>query len=130
MEYLERLHLQNLLVPGLNTLEGLIVQADGDMAIVTSQPRFDIVPVSTQEIDEWFSSLGFLKITDAAYYRVADNLGVFDAHDKNLVRADEVLVPFDVIPCHPSGGFLEFIDEAIAGGYRLIAVRTVAARAE
>jgi hypothetical protein len=130
MEYLERLHLQNLLVPGLNTLEGLIVQADGDMAIVTSQPRFDIVPVSTQEIDEWFSSLGFLKITDAAYYRVADNLGVFDAHDKNLVRADEVLVPFDVIPCHPSGGFLEFIDEAIAGGHRLIAVRTVATRAE
>lgn len=130
MEYLERLHLQNLLVPGLNTLEGLIVQADGDMAIVTSQPRFDIVPVSTREIDEWFSSLGFVKITDAAYYRIDDNLGVFDAHDKNLVRADEVLVPFDVIPCHPAGGFLEFIDEAIASGHRLSAVRTVATRAE
>ena len=130
LEYLERLHLQNLLVPGLNTLEGLIVQADGDMAIVTSQPRFDIVPVSTREIDEWFSSMGFLKITDAAYYRDADNLGIFDAHDKNLILAEEVLVPFDVIPCHPAGGFLEFIAEAIAGGHRLSAVRTVATGAK
>ena len=55
-------------------------------------------------LNNWFASLGFVKITDAAYYRAEDNLGVFDAHDKNLVRADEdVLVPFDVIPCHPAG---------------------------
>jgi hypothetical protein len=99
LEYLERLHLQNLLVPGLNSLEGLIVQPGDEMAIVTSQPRFDIVPVSSSEIDVWFSLQGFVKITDAAYYRAEDNLGVFDAHDKSLVRADEdVLVPSDVNP--------------------------------
>ena len=126
LEYLERLYLQNLLVPGLNALEGLIVQPGDEMAIVTSQPRFDIVPVDTGEIDAWFASLGFLKITDAAYYRAEDNLGVFDAHDKNLVRAaEDVLVPFDVIPCHPAGGFLAFIEEAIAAGHTLRAVRTV-----
>jgi hypothetical protein len=126
LEYLERLHLQNLLVPGLNALEGLIVQPGDDMAIVTSQPRFDIVPVTTAEIDTWFASLGFAKITDAAYYRAEDNLGVFDAHDKNLVRADEdVLVPFDVIPCHPAGGFLAFIEETLAAGHTLRAIRTV-----
>lgn len=126
LEYLERLHLQNLLVPGLNAFEGLIIQPGDDMAIVTSQPRFDIVPVSTAEIDAWFASLGFLKITAAAYYRAEDNLGVFDAHDKNLVRADEdVLVPFDVIPCHPAGGFLTFIEETLAAGHTLRAIRTV-----
>lgn len=126
LEYLERLHLQNLLVPGLNAFEGLIVQPGDDMAIVTSQPRFDIVPVTTAEIDAWFASLGFAKITDAAYYRAEDNLGVFDAHDKNLVRADEdVLVPFDVIPCHPAGGFLAFIEETLAAGHTLRAIRTV-----
>ena len=54
------------------------------MAIVISQPRFDIVPVTTAEIDAWFESLGFRKITEAAYYRVEDNLGVFDAHDKEM----------------------------------------------
>ena len=126
LEYLERLHLQNLLVPGINAFEGLIVQPGDDMAIVTSQPRFDILPVSTVEIDAWFASLGFVKITDAAYYRAEDNLGVFDAHDKNLVRADEdVLVPFDVIPCHPAGGFLAFIEETLTAGHSLRAIRTV-----
>jgi hypothetical protein len=126
LEYLERLHLQNLLVPGLNTLEGLILQPADEMAIVTSQPRFDIVPVTTLEIDVWFASLGFEKIADSAYYRAEDNLGVFDAHDKNLVRADaEVLIPFDVIPCHPADGFLDFIEETLAAGHSLRAVRTV-----
>ena len=77
-------------------------------------------------LNNWFASLGFVKITDAAYYRAEDNLGVFDADDKNLVRADEdVLVPFDVIPCHPAGGFLAFIEETLTAGHTLRAIRTV-----
>ena len=95
------------------------------MAIVTSQPRFDLVPVTTAEIDDWFTAQGFEKITAAAYYRAEDNLGVFDAHDKNVIRAGETLVPFDVIPCHPAGGFLEFIRDTLAAGHSLRAVRTV-----
>jgi len=128
IEYLERLYLQNQLVPGLNRLEGIIHQSNGDLAIVTSQPRFEIVPVTVLEIDAWFASLGFEKITDSAYYRAADNLGVFDAHDKNLVRAGEDLIPFDVIPCHPAGGFLAFIEATLAAGHTLRAVRTVTPR--
>lgn len=124
LEYLSRLQLQNLLVPGINAFEGVIVQPGDDMAIVTSQPRFDIVPVSTAEIDAWFASLGFDKITAAAYYRASDNLGVFDAHDKNLVRAGADLIPFDVIPCHPDGGFLNFIAETLAAGHSLRAIRS------
>ncbi len=125
IEYLERLRLQNQLVPGLNRLEGIIHQSNNDLAIVTSQPRFEIVPVTTAEIDAWFVSRGFEKITDSAYYRAADNLGVFDAHDKNLVRAGDDLIPFDVIPCHPAGGFLAFIEETLSAGHSLRAVRTV-----
>lgn len=123
LEYLERLFLHNLLVPGLNQLEGIIVQND-ELIIVTSQPRFDIVPVDTNEIDEWFAAQGFQKITDAAYYRRGDNLGVFDAHDKNLVRFKDTLIPFDVIPCQPAGGFLKFIEDTFAAGEALHAVRT------
>ncbi len=108
LEYLDRLHLQNLLVPGLNRLEGFIHQTNGDLAIVTSQPRFEIVPVSTAEIDAWFTGLGFAKVTDSAYY-----------------RAGADLIPFDVIPCHPAGGFLAFIEETLAAGHSLRAVRTV-----
>jgi hypothetical protein len=123
LEYLERLDLHNQLVPGLNVLEGVFVQADGDMAVVTSQPRFDIVPVSEAEIDVWFAAQGFKKITHSGYYREEDNLGVFDAHSKNVVRAGELLVPFDVIPCRPAGGFLKFIADTIQAGHTLKAER-------
>ncbi len=125
LEYLERLDLHNQLVPGLNVLEGVLVQADGDMAIVTSQPRFDIVPVTGPEIDAWFAAQGFAKIAESAYYRAADNLAIFDAHDKNVIRAGELLVPFDVIPCHPEGGFLQFIADTIRSGQTVKPQRTV-----
>jgi hypothetical protein len=125
LEYLDRLDLHNQIVPQLNQLEGILVQADGDMAIVTSQPRFDIVPVSEAEIDAWFAAQGFTRVTRSAYYRQEDNLGVFDAHDKNVIRAGELLVPFDVIPCHPSEGFLKFIEDTLGQGHTLTAERTV-----
>jgi len=123
LQYLERLELHNLLVPGLNRLEGVISQP-GDLSIVTSQPRFDIVTVTQQEIDDWFASLGFHKVATAAYYRADDNLGVFDAHDKNVIRAGDILMPFDVIPCLPEGGFLDFIRDTLTAGHTLRAVRT------
>lgn len=124
IEYLERLHLQNELVSGLNRLEGVLDQGD-DLAIVTSQPRFDIVPVTLAEIDAWFAAQGFEKVTACGYYRAADNLGVFDAHAKNLVRFENDLIPFDVIPCRPAGGFLKFIADTLAAGHSVTAVRTV-----
>ena len=124
IEYLERLLLQNELVPHLNRLEGIIDQGD-DLVIVTSQPRFDIVPVTQEEIDAWFVAQGFEKITPCGYYRAEDNLGVFDAHAKNLVRFEDTLIPFDVIPCRPAGGFLKFIADTIAAGHTITTVRTV-----
>ncbi len=89
LEYLERMCLQNLLVPGLNVLEGVIVQADGKMAIVTSQPGFDTIPAKTGEIDRWFEEQGLIRVTDAAYYRRDENPGIFDTQAQNGVRADE-----------------------------------------
>jgi hypothetical protein len=124
LEYLERLWLQNQLVPGLNRLEGVIDQGD-DLAVVTSQPRFDLVAVTQPEIDTWFAAQGFLKVTECGYYRAEDNLGIFDAHAKNLVRFEHDLIPFDVIPCRPAGGFLKFIADTLATGDTVRAVRTV-----
>jgi len=123
LEYLERLDLHNQLVPDINRLEGILSQPDGDLAIVTSQPRFDIVPVTEAEIDAWFAAQGFRKVTRSAYYREEDNLGVFDAHDKNVIRAGDTLVPFDVIPCRPAGGFQQFIADTLAAGHSIHAVR-------
>lgn len=83
--------------------------------------------MTQDEIDDWFTSFGFEIITSAAYCRWKDNLGVFDAHDKNVVRSPmdpDVLIPFDVIPVQPGGGFLQFIQDTIASGQTLSVVRT------
>jgi hypothetical protein len=45
-----------------------------------------------------------------------------------LDRGGQDLIPFDVIPCHPAGGFLAFIEETVAAGHTLRAVRTVTSR--
>lgn len=125
-EYLERLRLQNLITPGLNRLEGILVQED-DLGICISQPRLELIAVTQAEIDDWFVAQGFQIVTTAAYYRGEDNLGIFDAHDKNVVRSSVdpgTLIPFDVIPVQPDGGFLDFIRDTLARGESLSIVRT------
>ena len=121
--YLERLNLQNQLTGDLNVLEGLCDQGQ-DLAIVTSQPFFQGVYVTQGEIDSWFAAKGFRWITHSAYYRESDNLAVFDAHDKNVVRVADELIPFDVIPAHPRGGFLKFVEATLEAGERLSIHRT------
>lgn len=126
LEYLERLRLQNLITPGLNRLEGILIEEDG-LALCISQPRLDLIAVTQAEIDAWFVAQGFQIVTSAAYYREEDNLGVFDAHDKNVVRSPvdaAILIPFDVIPVQPDGGFLDFIRDTLALGESLTVVRT------
>jgi hypothetical protein len=125
-QYLERLRLQNLITPGLNRLEGILLEGD-DLAICISQPRLELIDVTQAEIDEWFIAQGFQVITTAAYYRADDNLGIFDAHDKNVVRSSvdpDTLIPFDIIPVQPDGGFLDFIRDTLAQGQSLAVVRT------
>ena len=94
-----------------------------DLAIATSQPALEIVPVNQDEIDRWFASKGFQKVISSGYYRNADNIAVFDAHEKNVVRSGGDLIPFDIIPCIPTSGFKEFIDDALSEGKALEAIR-------
>jgi hypothetical protein len=129
--YLQRLYLHNQLIPGINTLVGIIVlpnqSGSREISIVSSQPRFDINPVNETEIATWFTSLGFSQINNTSYYREKDNLAVFDAHDKNVLRSTldpSILIPFDVIPCHPAPKFLDFIQTAISENISLNTIRT------
>ncbi|MFP4493622.1 MAG: hypothetical protein ACLFRP_07015 [Puniceicoccaceae bacterium] len=126
-EYLERLRLQNLLVPDIVRLEGAVMDGD-QLAVVTSQPQLEISAVDQKTIDEWFVGRGFAKVTDSGYYRELGNIAVFDAHDKNVVRSGGDLIPFDVIPCHPSESFKEFIRESIAGGEAMRVVKNASTR--
>ena len=74
---------------------------------------------------------GFRKIAEASFYRKADNLGVFDAHDKNVLRQAEGssdLIPFDVIPTHPDEGLLDFIRKTLDENNSLRAERITRTR--
>ncbi len=125
-QYLERLRLQNLLTNQINTLIGFIAQ-ENDLAFVISQPRFEIIPVTQTEIDQWFISLGFQQVTTSAYYRKADNLAIFDAHDKNVIRSTtdpNLLIPFDIIPVQPEKGFLKFIKDTLKTKSTLQVIRS------
>lgn len=107
------------ILAALDHLRG-IQEAGGD----PSRPP----PPARQEAGllEWAQRTG-LRLTpeEILPHRAEDNLGVFDAHEKNLIRAGADLIPFDVIPCHPGGGFLEFIRDALGAGHHLEAVRTI-----
>ncbi|MCC5845881.1 MAG: hypothetical protein JJU05_16660 [Verrucomicrobia bacterium] len=115
LEYLERIYLQNQLTPGLVRLEG-VLDLGHELAIVTSQPYYRIVPVQDDEIEAWFAEKGFQRITNSAFYRKSDNLAIFDAHDKNVIRLEETLIPFDVIPCYPDAEMSALIREALEKG--------------
>ena len=52
MEYLERLRLQNLLVPGINQLEGVIAHNEGGgIAIVTTHQEVAMIGANTRTIE-------------------------------------------------------------------------------
>jgi hypothetical protein len=89
----------DLILEALHLLRGG-TPADGE--------AYEAAPVARQEsqLCEWAKSLDLLLDPDA-------NSGVRDT-----------LVPFDVIPCHPRGGFLQFI-----AGHTLRAERRVSTKA-
>ena len=89
----------------------------------------------TESLRQWARSLGLQLNPETFLPRLERggqehdffhaNQRVFDAHTKNLVRFEDTLIPFDVIPCHPAGGFLQFITDTLATGHTLSAIRTI-----
>ena len=122
--YLERLTLQNALFGQINKLEGFL-SVDGALSVVISQLVYSALPVDQKAIDAWFLSHGFESIASAAYYRRQDNMGIFDAHDKNVIWDGQDFIPFDVIPCRPDGGFLAFIEQTLAENKTITPDRTI-----
>ncbi len=118
LQYLIRLSLHNKLVPGLNRFEGLVEHSEGGFGILTSQPRFEIDPASDEEIEEWFGINGFQRVTTYGYFNEPENIGIFDAHDRNVIKIDDAsgLLAFDVIPCHPNDALPGFLLSALEMG--------------
>lgn len=91
----------DLIVQALDHLRGG-VQTDGSSHGAPTLAR------QKEDLREWARSLGLLL-----------------KYAKNLVRFEDTLIPFDVIPWRPDGGFPKFIADTLAEGQTLSAVRTV-----
>ncbi len=73
-----------------------VVKAEDGVRILTSQPFVLGENPSVEEIDSWFSALGFSKERENTYAR-DDGLKIADARPDNILRrSDGSLIPIDV----------------------------------
>ncbi|HWB06592.1 MAG TPA: hypothetical protein VG796_26440 [Verrucomicrobiales bacterium] len=97
LEYLERLLLQNEHFGDDIELEAIVIHA-GQPCIATSQSFIKGTAASMGDIERTMHDLGFLKSPHGkAFYRPADNLAVWDAHEENFLNSGGIVVPVDLI---------------------------------
>lgn len=115
LEYLQRLwllnarmlvHLDRQVYPVLTRLEGFAMQNE-NLRIVTSQPIFEGIPATQNEIAKWLIKQGFDFIKAFTWFRQDDGLAVFDTWHENVMATNGQIVPFDVIPIQAEGPLLE-----------------------
>jgi len=105
LEYLERLLIQNRVFGDDLRLEG-IIEAGGEVSVLTSQPNLTGDPVTPSEITAFMQQLWFQPLTGLslghpgalAFYRDLDEVAVFDAHVANFVKETAgTVLPIDLI---------------------------------
>ena len=114
-EYLTRLILQNTYFGDDIELVAL-VNCGGRLRILTSQRHIAGDPAPYNEIQDWFRFLGFSRLETAgciAWYSLADNLLVADAHEGNVIRTirPNFLIPIDLNLIQPNGSLLDAVLE-------------------
>lgn len=121
-EYLLRLLLQNLHFGDDIRLVALI-NCDGKVRVLTSQPHIAGDFATLAEIQKWFDQRGFRRIETEnriAWYLKSENLLIADAHEGNVIRtAVGTLVPIDLNVIQPRGGLLEWVQLEITGQVQL-----------
>jgi hypothetical protein len=120
-EYLKRLILQNRYFGDDIRLIAL-VNCDGRLRVLTSQPHIFGEPATGEEIRKWFIDLGFACLESegrVAWYRTQENILVADAHEGNIIKiksTSTVLVPIDLNIIQPENELLEWVRYAIHPG--------------
>ena len=103
LQYLARLKLQNRYFGDAMRFVGITHDAKS-RHIVISQPDIQGRPASWEEIDQWFTEQGFVKLKvqrlgayDSAAF-AGHGIGVFDVRPINVVMNDQgLLLPIDVM---------------------------------
>jgi hypothetical protein len=121
-EYLLRLLLQNYYFGDDIWLISLI-NCDGKVRVLTSQPHIAGDFATLEEIQKWFDQRGFRRIETEdriAWYFKPENLLIADAHEGNVIRtAVGTLVPIDLNVIQPRGRLLEWVQLQTTGQVQL-----------
>lgn len=111
--YLERWSLFNAAFGDDVRLERVLSIGYG-LSIVVSQRDIPGAAPTLEEIGGYFTERGFLPVPDSqdAYYRAADDLLALDAHQANLVRTADGIVPIDIPVFHPDEDAARWLRQA------------------
>ena len=118
-EYVRQME-QNVALGGDDTkIEGVMVGADGEIRIVTSQTAVDGTVPSYEEIDRELRDNGFLAVKQESvlgqeghemWWNPETNVSIAHAKPANLVKTDSgEIVPIDVKALQPAGKALEWM---------------------
>ena len=86
---------------------------EGQFRIVISQRFIKPLAASREAIDDFFKNANFEPLVEAAWYRRADNIAVFDAGSTNILDFEGHLFPIDILPVRPRGILLDRILETL-----------------
>jgi len=120
-EYLTRLILQNKYFGDDIHLVALI-NVEGKLRILISQPHVAGDPAAYNEIQDWFRFLGFTRLEvdgSVAWYLQEENLLVADAHEGNVIKVSyapfgtSIFLPIDLNLVQPNGNFLKSLLQCI-----------------
>ena len=94
-------------------------QLDGQFSIVTAQTWYQARNATWREISLYFRERGVPIRSDpyedpTRWYQVGQNLAVFDVGESNVLNADGVLLPIDIIPLRPVGHLHQVLCDAAA----------------
>lgn len=105
--YLNRWIILNSIAPPITRFEGLLPP---DFRKGEKLPRLAIsqrmLPPENpihRDIVKGFRDIGFIEVSEHAYYRIEDNILLGDAAPRNIRIENGTVIPFDAVAEHPSG---------------------------
>jgi len=94
--YLENLLAYDVLLGFEWNFEGIVIEPDG-VAILTSQPYVKADEATEEQIEAYFSGLGFIKKREHTFFRSIDGITLADARPANILRdSDGFIFPIDI----------------------------------
>jgi hypothetical protein len=109
--YLNRWASLNRIAPPITRFEGLlppdflkgVLKGEKLPRPAISQRFLSANNPSQREIIQGFRKIGFIEVSEHAYYRIEDNILLGDAAPRNIRIENGTVIPFDAVAEHPSG---------------------------